>query len=121
MIQQTRSCSECNNELPPDNWGGMVLAPREWGFYGGFTDNEPWIDVTENDYIHLCHDCSLRLVRSFSSIAKKIGAGGHPPRGTNDKSCCEYSWWVIDDVVHYGDKSDGSWHKQPLVRDTIGE
>lgn len=120
---RTTKCSECGadaattqQESLPD--GGFMLTPREWGYYGGFTDNLPWESIKEEEEVILCHDCSLRLVRAFPSIAKAIGAGGHHPCDS-EVPCCEFSWRGTKD---FG-KNDGEKHvrtQRPVVDETTG-
>ena len=98
MTEQLPICSECKSTYPttqqtspffPD--AGFTFAPRTFGHYGGFTDNIPWDPITDDDYVRLCHDCCLRLVRSFPSIAKALGGFGHHPC-SEDIPCCEFAW-----------------------------
>ncbi len=90
---KTIVCSECGAPCQAYEEseliiGGLCFSPREWGYYNGFTD------FGMNDAVggvNLCHDCSLMLLRSFSSIAKALGDGGHHPC-SDDQPCCEYAW-----------------------------
>jgi hypothetical protein len=89
-------CGECGGSFDVDGEHslidkGLYLTPRMWGYYGGFTDNNPWEEVRDREEINLCHDCCLRLMRAFPSIARAMGEGGHHPCST-DEPCCEFAW-----------------------------
>lgn len=113
-------CSECGkakaatqqNVLPD---GGLVFHPREWGYYGGFTDNEPWVPMKPEEEVVLCHDCSLRLVRLFPSIARALGEGGHHPGDLKEPACCEYAWTFDSSKFVYRGQRDGSWKMEKHV------
>ena len=120
MTEKAPICSECGNTFPatqqtstlfPD--GGMTFAPRSFGHYGGFTDNTSWDPITDDNYVMLCHDCCLRLVRSFASIAKALGNFGHHPC-SEDTPCCEFSWTFkrnpnTNELQTYLGTRDGEW------------
>jgi hypothetical protein len=96
VIVNTVKCDECGKDAPatqqdkcPD-WG-LELFPRGWGYYGGFTDNIPWIEAKGEELAILCHDCCVRLMRAFPSIARAMGNGGHHPC-SDDTPCCEFAW-----------------------------
>lgn len=93
-------CSECEKQysvgfgdaLPKF---GFYFTPREFGYYSGFSDNFPWGETKEEDNVFFCHDCCIRLLESFPSIARAIGEGGHHPCG-DDVPCCKYAWQGTD-------------------------
>lgn len=105
-------CSECGNPSPvwdgyslPTN--GFYFAPREFGYYAGFSDNTPWREPTKEEQVFFCHNCCVRLLDSFPSIARAIGDGGHHPCN-GDVPCCAYAW--------RGTENFGKNHDQELVR-----
>lgn len=102
-------CSECDAAYEVDNPNylidrGLFFRPGDWGYYGGFTDTIPWDDLVVE--VNMCHDCSLRLVRSFPSIAKALGASGHHPC-MSEEPCCEFAWrYSKDSGLQVGAASD---------------
>lgn len=89
-------CSECGIEKPIENGSlinGLRFAPRDLGYYGGFTDNQPWIPIEESEFVNLCHDCCLRLMRAFPSIGKQLGLFAHPSE-PDKQPCCEFAWSI---------------------------
>ena len=91
------SCSECatvlvvssvHDSVPND---GFIFNPKSFGYYAGFTDFFPWEEPKKEDYLFFCHDCCVRLLKLFPSIAKAIGPGGHHPC-PSDTPCCLYAW-----------------------------
>jgi hypothetical protein len=94
------SCSECGNgpaSSPRLADCGLSFVPREFGYYGGFTDNQPWLGAEDGDWVFLCHYCSLRLLRSFPSIAKSLGSRLHPC--DSETPCCEYAWRATENFA----------------------
>lgn len=70
-----KNCNECGSapteEMP--EWmqlpyGGLHFLPRAFGYYGGYWDNIPWTEPTDEEYVTLCKDCTERLIREFPSI-----------------------------------------------------
>lgn len=107
-------CSECG--CAQDNPGqqeklfdgGIGFRPKDMGYYGGFTDNDPWENPKDEDYVVLCHDCSLRLVRSFPSIARAMGINaGHPC--DEEKACCEFAWKFGEELRVLRGTRVGTW------------
>lgn len=106
-------CNGCNTEVTaqsinpefPDR--GLVFYFQEGGYYGGFTDNEPWETRSERRITpwKLCHDCVLKILHTLPALAEFLGGGHHPAPG--DKPCCEFSWTFQDGVTMYPDGS--SW------------
>lgn len=107
-------CSECGKtqstggkqEEVLDN--GLMFCPTDMGYYGGFVDSFP---QDEQVFVRLCHDCSVRLVRWFPSVAKALGTdNGHPC--DEDLPCCEFAW------KFEGDKTlKGTWSGKWVERD----
>ena len=99
-------CSECGSDPAssprlPDC--GLSFTPNEFGYYGGFTDSQPWLGAQDGDWVFLCHDCSLKLVRTFPSIAKALGRKLHPC--DTDIPCCEFAWRPTENfATNRGDK-----------------
>lgn len=120
---KTVKCDECGidaiatqqEELPD---GGLELVPRLWGYYGGFTDNIPWQEATDTESIVLCHDCCVRLMYAFPSIAQAMGVGGHHPC-RDEIPCCSYAWKATPDFGKY----DGGVYvrtQHPVIDDATG-
>lgn len=110
--EQITSCSECGSaqqvsdaDSLPRN--GFLFAPRSFGYYSGFSDNLPWRGVKREEEVFLCHDCCVRLLEAFPSIARAIGQGGHHPCD-DETPCCLYSW--------RGTENFGKRYKEKLVR-----
>ena len=128
-----KKCDNCGVDNPATQQdgnfidGGLSLDLLNMGHYGGLWDNFPPED--RGGLAHLCHDCSLILVRALPNIlhfALPGNRGGHPnrvhdndsPRGTDVPPCCELAWtWnqIGDDrynvEVHYG-TANGEWVKE---------
>lgn len=106
--------------------GGLSLDLLNMGHYGGLWDNFPPED--RGGLVHLCHDCSLILVRALPAIlhfALPGGKGGHPnnvhretsDRGTETPPCCELAWTWNQvgesryEVETYYGTAEGEWVK----------
>lgn len=129
-----RGCDECGGYFPATQQdghyidGGLSLDLLNMGHYGGLWDNFP--PRGREGLVHLCHDCSVNMIRALPNLAKRV-IGGHPnwvhnsamekdsPRGTDTPSCCEFAWtWNTDELdenghytVYYG-TADGGWVKE---------
>lgn len=106
------NCSECGNPHEVKDGDaiphfGFFFAPREFGYYAGFSDSNPWSVTKEEHEVFLCHDCCVRLLETFPSIARAIGQGGHHPCD-DDVPCCRYAW--------RGTENFGKRYKEKLVR-----
>ena len=98
-------CNACGNdapvELPYNSLDNGLELHGFSGNYGGFTDQIFLDDIEDfyaKDRAHFCHDCCVKLFKTFPYLARalgiKSGEGHHP---TQDKSndpepCCPYSW-----------------------------
>lgn len=106
------ACSECGTDLPVESgyalpkWG-FLFAPRDFGYYAGFSDNMPSGEIRKEEEVFFCHDCCLRLLDAFPSIARSIGEGGHHPCD-DEVPCCRYAW--------QGTENFGKRHKELLSR-----
>lgn len=113
-------CSECGESSParsqetlPD--AGLQLLPRDWGYYGGFTDNFPWEEPKPEEFVIFCHDCCVRLLEAFPSIAKVFGAGGGHHPCADDTPCCAYAWKATEQFAT--NRSETLVRTQSPVRD----
>jgi hypothetical protein len=106
-------CNECG--YAKDTWkeegaleNGLRFNSKEMGYYGGFTDSNPWEEAQDQDVVLLCHDCSLRLMRAFPSVARAMGANaGHPC--DKEKACCEFAWKFDEDLRVLRGTRVGTW------------
>lgn len=102
MVWTCNACGAAAPILPPYNSldNGLELQGFS-GSYGGFTDQLFQDDIEQfyaKDKAHFCHDCCVKLFKTFPYLAKALGINtgeGHHP--TQDKSnqpqpCCQYSW-----------------------------
>ena len=95
---------------------GLVIALKDIAYYGGFMDSE-WGELEQEKVAHLCHGCSLLLMRTMSGLAKFLlpNRGGHPFEGGTASPCCEYTWSFHTDED--GEMSvikgtpEGTWEK----------
>ena len=101
------TCNACGADapiFPPYNSldNGLELQGFS-GNYGGFTDQLFQDDIEQfyaKDKAHFCHDCCVKLFKTFPYLAKALGIntgeGHHPISNELDKSepCCEYSWML---------------------------
>lgn len=113
-------CTNCGLKSPAfERYGGdksglhengIVIALNSIGYYGGFLDSE-WGDLENEKVAHLCHDCSLLLMRTMSGLAKYLmpNRGGHPFQGGSEAPCCEYTW-----SFH----SDENWENRKIILGT---
>lgn len=66
------------------------------GFYGGFTDNNPWEEMVENEFFKICHGCVIKMLDAIPSLAQKIferyGSTLHSTINTDGTPCCRYSY-----------------------------
>lgn len=69
---------------------GITIPFRACGHYNGFTDNEPWEQIEDDEVWSLCHDCVLLFLRTFPRLAAKLPPGLHPC--ADEVPCCEYAW-----------------------------
>lgn len=53
-------------------WGGLHFLPRAFGYYGGYWDNIPWAEPTDDEYVTLCKGCTERLIAAFPSMFAKV-------------------------------------------------
>lgn len=124
MNQRLPICSECGQtyehtqqESPMFPDGGICVAPKTFGHYGGFTDNMPWDPISDDDYISLCHDCCVLLVRAFPSIVKAMGGYAHHPC-SDEIPCCEFAWTFkrhpeTNELQTYLGTAEGMWVLDP--------
>ena len=92
----------------PDN--GWAIPIRDFGYYGGFSDNDLSYDDNRGDikdYLVMCHDCVLRLLEIFPRLAKRIGFGAHSMLGDDERPCCDYAWRTHNGNVERGEQ--GKW------------
>jgi hypothetical protein len=99
------TCNACGNDAPvqvPYNSldNGLELQGFS-GNYGGFTDQIFQNNIPEfyaKDRAHFCHDCCVKLFKTFPYLAKALGINsgeGHHPtqdKSDNPEPCCPYSW-----------------------------
>jgi hypothetical protein len=99
------TCNACGKEAPvqvPYNSldNGLQLQGFS-GNYGGFTDQIFHDNIEEfwaKDKAHFCHDCCVKLFKTFPYLAKALGInqgeGHHPTQDKSDEPepCCPYSW-----------------------------
>jgi len=78
-MKTMKKCSECGEQQQTEGpigmtlpHGGLHFCPRFLGYYGGYWDNQPWIEDSESEYVTLCKNCTERLVREFPSILAKV-------------------------------------------------
>jgi hypothetical protein len=103
------TCNACGADapvVPPYNSldNGLELHGFS-GSYGGFTDQLFENDIEQfytKDKAHFCHDCCVKLFKTFPYLAKALGInsgeGHHPPldRSGEADPCCQYSWTTKD-------------------------
>lgn len=101
-MSQKVSCDGCNRSVKaqtgnphlPDR--GLLFPFQDVGYYGGFTDNEPW-EKERQEPFKLCHDCVVNVLNAVPELAKKI-TPGHHPSPTQEAPCCNWAWsWVKDE------------------------
>lgn len=92
--------SESINTRFPDR--GLVFPFRELGYYGGYTDNEPWEAINGAEMLKICHDCVVKMLDAVPGLASRIaelyGTGLHPTSNADGTPCCGFSWSLKDDV-----------------------
>jgi hypothetical protein len=112
----TWACNACGNDAPvhvPYNTlhNGLELHGFS-GNYGGFTDRLFEDDIEDyyaKDKAHFCHDCCLKLFKTFPYLAKALGInpgeGHHPNTDQSDDSdpCCVYAWKFRNDLAVVAD------------------
>lgn len=111
-MNETIKCDACGSIEPAAQQDGNYIDygwSFNWvdlGHYGGFTD--PFVDSpadAKSQMVHMCHDCSVKLLALFPALVDKVHArGGHPNKNEHDSDngiatppCCPYAWtWVRD-------------------------
>ena len=106
---QSVRCENAQRSLDlPDN--GWAIPLKDFGYYGGFSDNDFIFDDNRGDikdYLVVCHDCVLRLLETFPRLAERIGFGSHSMSGNDERPCCDYAWRTHNGIVEKG--KQGEW------------
>lgn len=106
---KTMPCENCGNEVPrvwPDTelpMCGFTFNKHSLGYYAGFSDNFP-SENPDEDWITICHDCSVVFMRALPGLANKVLPlrGGHPNYPKDESihiaPCCEWAWTWDEDA-----------------------
>jgi hypothetical protein len=66
-----RECDSINEHLISR---GLVIPFRDMGYYGGFVDDTPWVEWSEDEAFNICEDCVRVLLRTLPGLARKVAA-----------------------------------------------
>ncbi len=98
-------CSACgedgegetiNNHLPVS---GLTMAWEDFGYYGGFIDVYDDIGMPPQSLWVWCHDCVVKLLKTFPLLANMIPRGGHHCQ--DDTPCCNWAWRATEKFGKY--------------------
>lgn len=86
--------AESINEDFPDS--GLVIPFRMLGFYGGFTDNNPWDEMMPEEFFKICHACVIKMLDAIPGLAQKIferyGSTLHSTINADGTPCCRHCY-----------------------------
>lgn len=106
----TVRCDACGELTPAVNKPdlpehGLSINVPSMTYYAGFTDLLPGDLTEQEERFHICHDCSVRLMRTFPALGARIGFGGHPC--DDETPCCDWAWKRTGGVTFIAEQ--GKW------------
>lgn len=117
-------CNGCGKIVPGESVNphlpeaGLEMDFQNAGYYGGFTDNEPWEQdkSKRRGTTKLCHDCVSNIMAVLPALAKSFGPGHHLSL-TEDHPCCPHSWTDVKNAdgtyTTMIPDQDGGWKVDP--------